>query len=125
MRRLSHHSGTLILSLREDQAPDLMSSMIEVLDARKIGDCVRLELAADASPETQSFLCQTLEVGESDVFSVPGPLDLSSFMKITDLKGFEQLRYEPWPPQPSPDVDSKKKMFEVIARRDVMLLPSL
>ena len=42
-------------------------------------------------------------------------------MQLTDLKGFDALRYEPWPPQPSPDIDPKTSMFEMLSRRDVLL----
>ena len=41
--------------------------------------------------------------------------------RSTDLAGFEALKYEPWPPQPSPDVEHGTKMFDIIAHRDVLL----
>ena len=44
------------LSIRDDIAHDLMAEIEEILDERKLGDCVRLELSADADPETVAFL---------------------------------------------------------------------
>lgn len=109
------------VGVRDDLASDLLAGMQELLTARKHGDCVRLEIAADASAPTLAFLRQALQIDEPDIFAISGPLDLSAFMTLTDLKGFDALRYEPWTPQPSPDVDPKTSMFEILSRRDVLL----
>lgn len=109
------------IALQEDAAADLLSDMEEMLAERKKSDCVRLETTEEASLELLAFLQSTLDVGQEDVFSAPGPLALSDFMQLTDLQGFDQLRNEPWPPQPSPDIDPTQKMFDVISRRDLLL----
>ncbi|MFO0817312.1 MAG: polyphosphate kinase 1 [Pirellulales bacterium] len=109
------------IGVRDDLAADLLAGMQELLTARKLGDCVRLEIAADASDESRAFLLQSLHIEPTDVFAVNGPLDLSAFMAITDLKGFDALRYEPWTPQASPEVDAKASLFEIVSRRDLLL----
>ena len=109
------------VGMRDDLAADLLAGMQEMLTARKQGDCVRLEIAADASAATLAFLRESLQVGERDIFSIPGPLDLSALMSLAELKGFETLRYPPWPPQPSPLVDAKKSLFDILSQRDVLL----
>ncbi len=109
------------LSLREDLASDLLAQMQQLLDERKLSDCVRLEIVDGASAQLRRFLKQRLEVDERDIYSVAGPLDLSSFMQLTELRGYDDLKYDPWPPQPSPLVDPRKTVFESIARRDILL----
>lgn len=109
------------LSLREDQAEDLLSHMREVLLARKASDCARLEVAAEASEETLRFLASKLEVEEQDVYRQPGPLDLSAYFRLADVRGFDKLRNEPWPPQPSPQIEPSAGMFETLSREDVLL----
>ena len=109
------------VGMRDDLAADLLAGMQEMLTARKQGDCVRLEIAADASAATLAFLREALQVAERDIFSIAGPLDLSAFMSLAELKGFESLRYPPWPPQPSPLVDAKKSLFDILSQRDVLL----
>lgn len=109
------------LSLREDQAEDLLSHMREVLLARKASDCARLEVAAEASEETLRFLASKLEVEEQDVYRQPGPLDLSAYFRLADVRGFDKLRNEPWPPQPSPQIEPNAGMFETLSRGDVLL----
>jgi polyphosphate kinase len=46
---------------------------------------------------------------------------LAAFMPLTDLPGFDALKYEPWPPQPSPEVEQGVKLFDILAHRDVLL----
>ena len=109
------------IAIRDDTAADLLTDMQELLDARKTSDCVRLEIADRVSAEMLSFLQKTLEVRDEDVFKVPGPLALANFMQLTDLPGFDRLRNKPWAPQPNPEVDPTASMFDVLARRDILL----
>ena len=89
------------LALREDMAADLLAGMEEVISARKESDCVRLEISAAGGETIESFLKSSLDVTDQEVFAAPGPLDLASFFRLSDLSGFESLKYESWPPQPS------------------------
>jgi polyphosphate kinase len=109
------------IAVRDDTASDLLADMEEMLDARKIGDCVRLEIADCVGPEMLAFLQATLEVRDEDVFPAPGPLALSDFMQVTDVSGFDNLKNKSWPPQRSPDVDPTKSMFDVLTGHDVLL----
>ena len=78
-------------------------------------------MTADVRPEMLAFLQQALEVADDGVFRIDGPLELSSFMPLADLNGFDALRNEAWPPQKSVDIEPGEKLFEIIARRDVLL----
>ncbi|MFV1966774.1 MAG: polyphosphate kinase 1 [Pirellulaceae bacterium] len=109
------------IAVRDDTASDLLADMEEMLDARKVGDCTRLEIADCAGPEMLDFLQATLEVRNEDVLAVPGPLALSDFMQVTDVSGFDKLKYKPWPPQRSPDVDPTMSMFDVLTEHDLLL----
>jgi len=109
------------IAVRDDTASDLLADMEEMLDARKTSDCVRLEIAERVGLEMLAFLQSTLEVHDEDVFPVPGPLALADFMQMTDVPGFDRLKYESWPPQRSPDVDPTASMFDVLTDHDVLL----
>jgi polyphosphate kinase len=109
------------LSVRDDLVSDLLAEMEEVLDARKESACVRLEISDHTTTSVRVFLQQTLDVQGRDVYAMPGPLDLGAFMRLADVQGFDHLRYEPWPPKPSPDVDPTAGIFDVLTRRDVLL----
>ncbi|HXY33884.1 MAG TPA: polyphosphate kinase 1 [Planctomycetaceae bacterium] len=110
------------IAVRDDLVHDLLQEIEEVLDERKLGNCVRLEIATSADAETVAFLRKTLGVDEGETYALAGPLDLAGFMRLSDLQGFDNLKYEPWPPRISPDVDLGAGMFNVIARRDILLL---
>ena len=109
------------LAVREDQAGDLLAHMREVLDARKRGNCVRLEADERVSEPSLSFLKDTLKVSDEEVYKVPGPVDLTVFWSVVRLPGFDTLRETPWPPQSSPEISPDAVMFDIIARKDVLL----
>jgi polyphosphate kinase len=109
------------ISVREDSAADLMLGMEEVLSSRRSADFVRLEIAKDVSDITLDFLKQRIGIVDRDVFRIPGPLDLSVMMQLTDIEGFPALRDTVWPPQRSSLLDPSKSMFQTIAEQDVLL----
>lgn len=109
------------MELREDLASDLLSGIQEVLEARKESACVRLEISDQASPELRQFLQAQLELEEAVVFDIPGPLDLGALMRLTDSQGSDALKYAPWPPVLSPQIDPGRSLFETIAAGDVLL----
>lgn len=109
------------ISIQEDEAADLVAGMREILAARRESECVRLEVSHQADDVTLEFLMNSLEIDASRVSSIRGPVDLSCFFAISDLKGFDSLRNPEWPPQASPDVDPKLNIFENIQTRDILL----
>ncbi len=110
------------LSVREDQAADLLVQMSRVLDARKQSHCVRLEISDQVTSRTFNFLKQVLDVDDCHVYASPGPLDLAAFMQLTAVSGFEKYKLPAWKPQPSPMVDPARTMFECITDHDILLL---
>lgn len=109
------------MSVREDQGFDLSVQMQEVLDERREGDCVRLEIHESASQTLTDFLRTALGVAQLHVYRAPSPLILSDLRGLCAIPGFETLRYTPWPPQPCPDLDLRRSLFEQLAERDVLL----
>jgi polyphosphate kinase len=109
------------MSVREDGAHDLLSEMETVIDARKRGDCVRLEIDGRATRAIVSSLSSVLSAPDNAVVRASGPLDLSAFMGLCGLSGFDKLRYKPWPPRNPPSVKAAPFMFELIAKRDILL----
>jgi polyphosphate kinase len=109
------------LEFQEEEASDLLAQMRELLTARKESDCVRLEVAAEASDELIAFLQKSLEVPDRDVYRCAGPLDLSALMQLAEAGTGDENRYESWPPLQPADVDPLENIFETIARQDVLL----
>ncbi|MBD3392763.1 MAG: polyphosphate kinase 1 [Chitinivibrionales bacterium] len=109
------------MSVREDQAADLLSEMEAVLEARGRSECVRLEIEDSVSKTTLGFLQKMLGVDEQSTYLLPGPLDLSALMQLAALQGFERLQYTPWPPRPSPYVRGGQSVFDAVARQNILL----
>ncbi len=108
------------IAFRDDTASDLLADMEQFLEVRKTSDCARLEIADHAGPAITQFLQDALQAN-SETIKLPGPIALTDFMHVATLSGFEDLKIPDWPPQPSPDIDSTVKMFDVIAQRDILL----
>lgn len=110
------------LSAREDFSADFLAEMESVLTRRKRSDCVRLEIKQVTTRMLLTFLKRGLGIQDREVYALPGPMDLSAFMDIGRLEGHEADKYETWWSQPSPDVDSRKSMFEQLSRKTLLLL---
>ncbi len=109
------------MAIREDQAADLLAGMEQLLAKRKEGDCVRLEIDERASDNILEFLISKLGVDRAFVFRLPGPIDLARWMQVAGVSGFESLKYEDWPPLPSPEVPPNVSIFETMSQRDFVL----
>jgi len=116
--RLTRHADRAV---RRDLSGDLLRHLPDSAGDAPPNDIVRLEIDQRASAELREFILATSPVPARCVFDVPGPLDLAAFAQLHDRPGFEKLKYDTWPPQPSPDVDLTASMFDTLSNQDVLL----
>lgn len=109
------------VSVEEDHAADFLAEMKLVLEERRSSHCVRLEIIEQAGPEMLAFLREALDVEAEGVYTLPSPLDMSAFFRLSERPGFDNLKYENWPPLASPEFPPGTKIFDVIATQDVLL----
>ncbi len=109
------------MAVDEDYAADLAASMQRVLRERKTGPCVRLEIEAAASAAMVDWLGARLTVTGADVFRMPGPVDLTGLRELRDQVADPALCYPAWTPQPHPELDPTRDLFEQIAQHDRLL----
>ncbi len=109
------------MGVREDEAPDLLAGMEDILEERRTSPCVRLEIAERASAGMLDYVQAALGVDGSFLFRVPGPLDLSAFMGLATMSGFDEYKNEAWPPQLTPDLRPPESMFDLLSRRNILL----
>ncbi|MDG1875353.1 MAG: polyphosphate kinase 1 [Mariniblastus sp.] len=109
------------VALVEDRQADLLTGMKDMLDARRISQCVRLEVSDSISDEMIEFLQNAIDVAPCDTYRIEGPLALADYFALSGIKGFSQLQDKPWPPQPSPEFSAGKNIFETIAAGDKLL----
>jgi polyphosphate kinase len=89
MRMLEWHSFRVTrdaeLEVDDDGAEDLLSALEQELTRRRFSRATRLEVEKDAPEHLLQLLMRELGVDSEDVFSLEGPLDLSSLMQFYDL----------------------------------------
>ena len=105
-----------------EEAEDLLSEIKKSIKRRKRGKPVRLELLQRCDKETKEFLIEMLEIQKSEIYEVPGPLDLTFLSKFANLPGCEQLCFKPIKPvYPPAAFWGYDDMFEAIRDKDRMV----
>ncbi len=120
------------IELLEQESDDMLRLIEERLKARQRGDAVRLEVATGANEELvqkiidEESLRDALENATdpySEVYRIPGPLDLTRLMELTEIPNRDYLRDVPFSPQPPRGLRSRRgeDLFSAIAQRDLLL----
>lgn len=106
----------------DEEAEDLLSEIKKSIKRRKRGKPVRLELLQRCDKETKEFLIEMLEIQKSEIYEVPGPLDLTFLSKFANLPGCEQLCFKPIKPvYPPAAFWGYDDIFEAIRDKDRMV----
>ena len=109
------------LYIDEEDAEDLLAEVEKSLRQRKYGDAVRLEIDKASSPRLRDVIVNAVKVGERDVYNIPGPIDLTCFMKFAEIQGYDDLRYEPLVPQTPLELLAKEDIFAAVRERDILV----
>jgi polyphosphate kinase len=105
----------------DDEGKHDYVGMLEVeLRKRRKAKPIRLEFEA-MSPELLGRIQSALEVRDSALFPIEGPLDSRPLLSIVDLPGYERLRYRLQPPLTPPDFKQERSIFVDLRERDMLL----
>jgi polyphosphate kinase len=112
------------LAVEEDEADDLLAAVEMELRRRRFGRAVRLEVAAEMSPELQDLLVRELDLTAEDVYPSTAPLDLGGLWAVVDLDR-PDLHCETWTPMtPAPLANAGNEpadLFAVLREQDVVV----
>lgn len=112
------------VEVEEDEAEDLLEAIQSVLRRRRRGASpVRLEVDETMSPEVLELLRRELDLQESEVYVLFGPLDLAALMSLYSLDR-PDLKQQPWTPVTQPrlsDGQGTPDLFAVIRDGDVLV----
>src|SRR5690606_37872750 len=113
------------LEVEEDDAENLLQALERELLRRRFGPAVRLEVEEGMDDHVLDLLISELGVSRSEVFYLPGPLDLSGLHAIADLDRAE-LKYPAFVPLPHRDLAevesaSPPDVFAALRQREVLL----
>ena len=116
------------IELLEQESDDMLRLIEDRLKARQRGEAVRLEIAAGGSDELLSLITDEESIrdgvpeGYSEVYRIPGPLDLTALVELIKLPNFDTLRDAPFSPQLPRGMRRRgDDLFALIARRDILL----
>lgn len=110
------------LTIHEEGAQDLLTEIEKELKKRKWGVGSRLEVRdGEMDDDVLEYLLEEFEIGESDVFKIDGPLDLTVMFPFVKMitPGREHLEYESFIPQPPKDLSSDENIFEKALTQDL------
>ena len=114
-------------ALEEEEAEDLRAAVQEYLRRRRRSpQVVRLEIDNSMSEEVKRLLMRELELGEEDVYTVAGPLDLSGLWGLYELNRSDLKERLPAPVIPlaltlPPGEEGEIDIFKVIDSGDVLV----
>lgn len=109
------------LTIDEEDSIDLLSAIENQLKQRARGNPIRLEIEKSASDDLIDFLNSRIKYQNGFLFKIDGPLDLSSFINITQIKGYDSLKNIVLEPVKPVWFDKRKSMFDIIKERDRLL----
>ena len=109
------------LSIDEDEAADLLKEIQKQLKRRQWGEVIRLEVEDHTDKRLLKILKKNLDVKDTAIYLISGPLDLTFLMKVSGMEGFEHLRYKKYIPQPVPGMNTEEDIFHQIRDHDILL----
>ncbi|MBW3602144.1 MAG: polyphosphate kinase 1 [Actinobacteria bacterium] len=128
MQILEHHvfrvTRSAEMAIEESDADDLLTTVETEVLRRRFGDAVRLEIEPSMSAEVRAQLVEGIDVGDEDIYTLAGPLDLSGLWALYDLER-PDLKEPSWTPTVPPRLDavdgSRPDVFGVVAERDLLV----
>ena len=111
-----------------DEADDLLQAVEDELRRRRFGEVVRVEVGANLEPDMRERLIAWLEVEPSQVYDVPGLLDMSDLWQLAGIDGHSNLRQGSWTPITHPaftprraEDDGPTDLFAAMRDGDVLV----
>jgi polyphosphate kinase len=104
----------------EDRDDDFVEAMQEIIDGRDHNGPVRLAITADKKDLTK-LLANPLKIGADNIYEVDGPIDLSSFMDLAFIEGFDKHKAPTWKSVEHPYLPDSAPLWETLAERDILL----
>ncbi len=110
------------IEIEEDEADDLLEAIRDLVNQRRFGDVVRLEISEDTPADLRRFLMEHLEVLPYQVYRIKGPMAFSEMMELYGLDK-PSLKDERLVPHIHPVCrdENDLNIFDAIAQKDILL----
>lgn len=105
----------------EEDAEDILEMIEEEIKQRRFASIVRVEYYQASDPWIIKFLQEELDLGDSDFYHSPMPLDYMNFNVVAELN-MADLKFEPWIPRiPSGFLDESVSVFHLLKHNDYLV----
>lgn len=108
------------IEIEEDEADDLLKTVEQQLRQRRFGSCVRLEVDTTMPPVMVTYLRREVDLEETDVFIVDGPLHVPDLLALYKLD-YPQLKDRGFTPAIPAALANEENIFDVLRRQDILL----
>ena len=109
------------LFVDEEEVTNLSVALKGELLHRHFGDAVRLEVADNCSPGMTEFLLQQFNLGEEDLYTVDGPVNLYRLREVPESVSLPELKYPPFHPGLPAALARRSDLFAIVRKQDVLL----
>ena len=109
------------LSINEEDAADLLKEIEKQLKKRQWGQAIRLEVQGNIDKQLLKRLKSELNITDSDIYRIDGPLDLTFLMKLYGSFDYAKLKTPKYMPAPVPELMNGKNIFEAVREGDILL----
>lgn len=109
------------LFVDEEEVKNLRTALQGELPQRHFGDAVRLEVADNCSEIMAEFLLQQFGLARTDLYQVPGIVNLVRLMQIPDRLERPELKYPTFKPALPKVLEKHYEIFSAIRRQDILL----
>ncbi|TPE45042.1 polyphosphate kinase 1 [Maribrevibacterium harenarium] len=106
----------------DDIGLDLAGALRTELQSRHYGSSVRLEIADNCPNHIVDSLLAQFDLGESDLYRIDGPVNLSRLMAVLDLVDRPDLMYPPFSPGVPNKLAKSGGIFEAVRQRDYLMM---
>lgn len=109
------------LSIDEEDAADLLKEIEKQLKKRQWGQAIRLEVQGNIDKQLLKRLKSELNITDSDIYRIDGPLDLTFLMKLYGSFDYAKLKTPKYMSAPVPELMNGKNIFEAVREGDILL----
>lgn len=109
------------LFVDDEEVKNLRTALQGELPQRHFGDAVRLEIADNCSDTMADFLLHQFGLDESDLYRVPGIVNLVRLNSVPDTVDRPDLKFPPFHPGLPKSLTKRSHIFDVLRRQDVLL----
>ena len=109
------------LYLNDEEVHDLLRAVKGKLANRHYGEAVRLETSENCPTDIKEYLLDKLELSESELFPVDGPINMHRLMHLYQQCDRPELKYPEYISRMPNALDKQEDYFSIINERDILV----